>query len=168
MKNFSDFHKKNATADGYAHHCKTCVHIYDKQRNKGKLIFPEKTIEGLIHCRRCERYLEKQNFWGGFTYCRECSKTIGHRNNLKRFNLTIEEYIALEKSQNGLCKICGGTDTRGIRLTVDHNHSCCDGAYSCGKCIRGLICGRCNKTLGMINDNIDLLQSMILYLQKHR
>ena len=71
----------------------------------------------------------------------------------------------LEKSQNGLCKICGEKEKYNKRLSIDHDHSCCSGPTSCGKCIRGLLCSRCNKVLGQINDNKDILNKMIQYLK---
>src|SRR4029077_2130187 len=37
---------------------------------------------------------------------------------------------------------------RGALLAVDHDHNCCPGAHSCGKCIRGILCGTCNSALG--------------------
>jgi hypothetical protein len=116
-----------------------------------------------IHCRRCERYLDKSQFWGDKeTYCKECKKFVGINSNLKNKKLDIEKYSEIEKSQNGVCKICGGTDKK--RLSVDHDHSCCSGSKTCGNCTRGLLCSRCNKTLGMVQDNPELLQKMINYL----
>jgi len=32
-------------------------------------------------------------------------------------------------------------------LHVDHDHNCCNGVKSCGKCVRGIICNRCNKAV---------------------
>ena len=71
----------------------------------------------------------------------------------------------MAKAQNYVCMICKKPDPYK-RLSVDHDHSCCAGDFSCGKCIRGLLCSPCNKTLGMVNDDINLLQDMIDYLQK--
>ena len=67
----------------------------------------------------------------------------------------------LEK-QNGVCKICGDKETtseNGVtrRLAVDHCHST-------GK-VRGLLCGKCNKSLGGFKDSKELLLKVINYLE---
>jgi hypothetical protein len=63
--------------------------------------------------------------------------------------------------------ICKQKDTSfRKRLSVDHDHACCSGEGSCGKCIRGLLCHKCNLALGAINDDINILQKMIDYLKK--
>lgn len=162
IKNFSDFHKKASTKDGYANWCKVCVREYDLKEHDSKRVYPRKESNGLIHCRSCEQYLDKSKFSGTLSYCKDCSKFLGHKNNIKRFNITPDEYIDMLKAQNNVCKICNGTDYK--RLAIDHDHSCCNGQFSCGKCIRGLICSRCNKTLGMVNDDKNLLQKMIDYI----
>lgn len=47
----------------------------------------------------------------------------------------------------GTCEIC----KRGFdNLHIDHDHSCCPGNYSCGKCLRGLLCPGCNSNLGWV------------------
>jgi hypothetical protein len=166
FKPFSEFHKYAKSPDGLKHFCKVCVKEYDLKENDPKRVMPRKKNGELVHCRKCERYLDKSAFWGKLTYCRECAKLVGHSSNLKRFGLTAEDYIDLEKSQNGVCKICKLPEENRKRLCVDHDHSCCPDASSCGKCVRGLICFRCNTALGMVNDNPETLQAMIEYLQK--
>ena len=161
-KNYSDFHKKTATRDGYAYHCKSCVREYDLKEHDPKRVYERKVVDGKIHCRWCMEYLDESEFGKTKTYCKNCANKVGHAYNLKRFNLSPEEYIDLSNSQNNVCKICGQADK--TRLSIDHDHSCCPGANSCGRCIRGLLCSQCNKTLGLIRDDIKILQKMIEYL----
>jgi hypothetical protein len=35
-------------------------------------------------------------------------------------------------------------------LVIDHDHACCSGRRSCGKCVRGALCNRHNLYLGFI------------------
>jgi hypothetical protein len=166
FKNFSEFHKRSSTPDGIVSYCKVCVKEYDKNKNEHKLAMPRKEQDGLIHCRKCEEYLDKSKFWGGLTYCKECSKIVGHAGKLKGYGLTVEKYIDMEKSQNNVCAICKNPEMNKKRLSVDHDHSCCSGTNSCGNCIRGLLCSGCNFLLGAAKDNIQVLQAAIKYLQK--
>lgn len=71
--------------------------------------------------------------------------------NLKRFNITGAEADALLAEQGGGCAICGEPPSRRA-LDIDHDHSCCDGNFSCGKCIRGLLCSDCNMGIGKLGD----------------
>jgi hypothetical protein len=81
--------------------------------------------------------------------------------------------LAMSEKQNHCCAICGLPETVKMRetlchLCVDHDHTCCPGAKSCGKCIRGLICRRCNSILGGVNDSIELLEKVIEYARRYR
>lgn len=163
-KNYSEFHKMSNSPDGYKYQCKLCVREYDQIENDSKRVMPRKIQGTKIHCRYCEQYLPKSSFWSKNTYCKTCQPLIGHIGNLKKYGLTRDDYVNLEKSQNGVCKICGESEKYNKRLSVDHDRSCCSGQGSCGKCIRGLLCSTCNKVLGQVNDDKVLLQKMIDYL----
>jgi hypothetical protein len=163
-KEASDFHKYAKAQDGLKPWCKVCVREYDMTEDDPKRVMPRKMQGTDRHCRYCEQYLPQSSFWSNNTYCRECTVALGHINNLKNYGLTRDDYVDMEKSQNGVCKICGETEKHNKRLSVDHDHSCCYGIKSCGKCIRGLLCSRCNRGLGIVNDDIKLLQNMIEYL----
>lgn len=52
------------------------------------------------------------------------------------------------------CELCGGT----TRVAYDHCHKS-------GK-FRGWLCMKCNTALGLVNDDIALLEKMIAYLRK--
>lgn len=76
-----------------------------------------------------------------YTYAK--SQIVNQEIYLKhKFNITLEQYNEMAKDG---CQICHTmTDTK---LHVDHDHNCC--AYgSCGKCVRGVVCNRCNSNIG--------------------
>jgi hypothetical protein len=60
------------------------------------------------------------------------------------FKLTLEKWGIVFKYQGEVCAICGCTNKSGNRLSTDHRHS--DGLF------RGLLCARCNRLLGKIED----------------
>ena len=75
-------------------------------------------------------------------------------------------------SQPG-CQICGAdllTPVRGsdgkvrAELTVDHDHQCCAGAKSCGTCVRGFLCRRCNSAIGLLGDDPHRMIAAFVYL----
>jgi hypothetical protein len=88
-----------------------------------------------------------------------------HYLTLNRFGLTPDDYSKMLESQNGVCAICENECNTGRNLAIDHDRSCCSGRRSCGKCIRGLLCGNCNNGLGRFKDDINLLNKAIQYLQ---
>ena len=80
-----------------------------------------------------------------------------------QYNLTGEQYLALLGRFEGLCWICRYRKGR----QVDHDHGCCKGKTSCGACVRGILCGPCNKFLGLIRDNKEILGNGIWYLEEY-
>jgi hypothetical protein len=88
----------------------------------------------------------------------------GKRSMLKHYyGISLEEFVAMSAAQGDACGACGGNEA----LCVDHDHSCCPGVRSCGKCIRGLLCGKCNHGLGNFNDNQVFLQGAIDFLEAY-
>lgn len=56
----------------------------------------------------------------------------------------------------------------GRDRAVDHDHSCCSSSTkTCGLCTRGLLCGACNKALGLAQDSMLVLSGLIEYLRIH-
>lgn len=72
-----------------------------------------------------------------------------------RYNMTKEEYETILLSQNNCCAICKGKCTR--KFAVDHDHDT-------GK-IRGLLCNKCNRGLGLFLDNPSFLEEAASYLR---
>lgn len=106
-------------------------------------------------------YKSKGHKYGKGSYCKLCDKKRGRVTHLRiTYNLTIEKYEKMLKSQNGVCDICKLPELSGILLCVDHDHKT-------GR-IRGLLCKKCNSVLGLISEKLDTLQNIHSYLNKHR
>jgi hypothetical protein len=80
-----------------------------------------------------------------------------------RKGLTAAAVQALLDGQGGLCAIC---TTELATPHVDHDHSCCPGSRSCGKCVRGLLCASCNHMLGKAYDKPEVLEAGARYLRR--
>lgn len=71
------------------------------------------------------------------------------------------------------CEICGDGLLETIRrnghitaaLCVDHDHQCCPGERSCGRCVRGLLCPTCNLAVGFLRDDVSLASALGRYLR---
>lgn len=92
---------------------------------------------------------------------------IWTRNLRTAYKLTPDEWQKLYELQLGVCSICKSPEKSGKRLSVDHDHRCCEGKRSCGKCIRGLICASCNNGLGRFKDSPELLRAAANYLERY-
>jgi hypothetical protein len=77
---------------------------------------------------------------------------------LKKYGLTLDQYKSIVHQQKKKCAICDGYNGIGRRLDVDHCHKT--------KRVRGLLCNRCNKALGLFKDSILILKSAISYLER--
>jgi hypothetical protein len=83
--------------------------------------------------------------------------------------MTAAKYAEMLLAQGGLCAICKRSYTEFERLfALDHDHACCPGKKSCGKCIRGLLCHHCNVGLGQLQDSPALLERALAYLQNNK
>ncbi len=97
--------------------------------------------------------------------CRSCDRD---REMMRKFGISQRRYDELLNQQGGVCALC--LEPPGRRaLAVDHDHSCCpDKHRTCGECIRGLLCARCNTGLGQLRDRVDVLERGIAYLTLYK
>lgn len=85
------------------------------------------------------------------------------------YGISQKDYDNLLDKQNGVCAICKKAETKRTkgtlcRLSVDHDHSCCSGRKSCGKCVAGLLCSKCNRILGLLKDNPETIKNLLEYV----
>jgi len=89
-------------------------------------------------------------------------KKIGYDpRRFKRHHITKEDYDKLLSKYDGKCWIC--KDLKAVH--IDHDHTCCNNdSYSCGNCIRGVLCSNCNTGIGLLKDSPKLIKSALKYL----
>jgi len=85
---------------------------------------------------------------------------------MTHYKMTSASYDALLTAQNGVCAVCLQPDPRRDKLAVDHDHSCCPGTDSCGKCVRGLLCVNCNRAVGLLKDDVASARRLLEYLTR--
>jgi hypothetical protein len=90
------------------------------------------------------------------------TKDIKYKADVHRiYGVSGKQLEILREKQNNCCAGCGHVDdptSRTKKLQLDHDHIS-------GK-PRGLLCGNCNKTLGLIGDNPKVLRNLADYLEK--
>lgn len=95
---------------------------------------------------------------------RALDPTYQHSRNLARYGgLDFEAWTQMLISQSGRCAVCFDPMKSPC---VDHDHSCCSGKKTCGKCTRALVCEGCNHGLGKFRDDPVRLRAAAAYLEQ--
>lgn len=141
-------------------YCKSCINSII-QGGTGSVIKNEKR-----KCSNCKEYKTLENYFelkaGGFhSACLVCSKKLSkdyHKNTYRfnKYNIDKSYYDNLVEKQENKCKICLNVT---IKFHIDHCHK--------NGHVRGLLCSKCNKALGLVNDNINILENAIKYLKNN-
>lgn len=166
-KPFSEFNKGH-NKFGLGYNCKPCAKLYRRAH----------------YVRNKEKTLKQNRAWIADhpeehkELCKNWAKTNKHRNRgyvqkwkkkrwwSLRYGITKKDYAILSEFQKNCCAICKRTRAEfGRRWPIDHDHKCCPGVRWCGKCIRGLLCMRCNMAIGMLLDDPNFLENAISYLK---
>jgi len=122
---------------------------------------------------RSEYHKDSSRNDGIGAYCKECKlktnnswrkanpeemKQSQRRTRRKReYGVTREDYEIMLVNQNNECAIC--KNSIGYEASVDHDHQT-------GK-VRGLLCGKCNSGIGLLQDNPEILRSAAKYLDQY-
>ena len=81
---------------------------------------------------------------------------------LRNYGISSEDFNEIFEAQKGVCAICGQEEDmvikgKKVNLAVDHNHET--------KAVRGLLCHKCNRGLGLFRDSISNLEQAVSYLK---
>lgn len=111
---------------------------------------------------KCRECLQEWDISRRESLCATCLKNPGRRHNLTRL-----QYEDLLRHQLHRCAICQSDTPQGVGTWhLDHDHRCCPGETSCGKCVRAALCAKCNWGLGNFGDDPQVLRKAAEYLEK--
>lgn len=174
-KHETDYHKDSKNKDGLTYSCKECrkpivknyYNSHKQDRVEYAKTYREENMPKILEYREKTKNIKSQRDKERYQANKEEKKKFYHVNKklmkgrqlVKKYGITLEEYNLRLKNQNNVCAICKSSENTGGRaLAVDHDHET-------GK-IRGLLCSKCNVSLGNINDNVEILRKMIQYLEQ--
>lgn len=94
---------------------------------------------------------------------------IRRRNSILKyhFGITMEEYNRMLKEQNEVCAICYNKETDCEKRTGKPRSLAVDHCHQTGK-IRGLLCRKCNTAIGLLKENLNIINNCINYLTKEK
>ena len=95
---------------------------------------------GDIRCMRCERWSRRKVLYG----------------------ITEEQFDVMFESQGRCCAVCRTDKPDGDSGDRDW---CVEHSHQTNK-VRGITCHACNRALGNVKDNIEILQALIEYLKR--
>lgn len=131
---------KASRRDGYQTYCRDCHNSMQREKYKND---PSQKIKRQI---RAARRKGRDPF-------------VQRKAELKRlYGITFDDYVNLYKKQNGVCAICLQECKTRKSLSVDHNHDT--------MAVRGLLCNRCNRAIGMLEEDPDILERAKEYIIK--
>lgn len=124
--------------------------------DKLKMSKPKKTrylnLEIKINCKFCKKEFIKNSTTQ--LYCKTCAPTNKFTGFIRKYNMSHPQYLKMIEDCSGLCEIC----LKEKATDIDHDHKT-------GK-VRGMLCGDCNKGLGFMKDNINILNGSVEYLER--
>lgn len=108
-------------------------------------------------------YQEHKKERAAYARERRASNKVYHANwQLKNYyGIDLKDWEALYAKQGLRCAICPAIENKnGRRLCVDHDHDT-------GR-VRGLLCNRCNRALGLFRDSPTIMKKALLYLLREK
>lgn len=148
-KTLEEFYKNKSRKDGLDYNCKICCKFRQRLSYEAN---PEPH-----KARTLRSYHKNKN-----------PDRIRKRNIKVRYSISVEAY---EVMLSGGCAVCGKSNEdevmeTGRYLAIDHDHTCCAGHRSCGKCVRGVLCMRHNIADGAF-DTIEQIEKYLQYRKRY-
>lgn len=108
------------------------------------------------HCKTCRMQYQNDR------HVADGGISTRRRNLVWKFGFDEVEFADRLARQGGACAVCRTSDGP---FAVDHDHGCCPGPKTCGKCVRSILCGNCNRAIGILKDDPALCRAAADYLE---
>lgn len=156
--------------------CRDCRRLVDKKvgkLNEKTAAVAAKAVAPRL-CRMCETTKPANEFYASGSYCKECLKRLSHRvpyaerknNALKKYGMTLPEFIEMLEGQGGVCACCGEPETvlgrsgKPRALGVDLDKETLK--------VWGLVCNHCKRGLDHFNGDANRLYMAIDYVLERK
>ena len=155
LKPISQFRRSRSKPGGYQQWCKACE-IERKDAIAGTVKVSEKRCTVCKEVKPAAEFGKSKNTRDSLAvWCIECARW---KNLEREYGVTRQGFQAMFLAQRGCCKICGEPST--ATLHVDHDHKT--------KKVRALLCGNCNRAIGLLNDSADKAYAAARYLEEYQ
>ena len=138
--------------------CPRCRHFKDASSFSVRLKGPRKG-HLVAHCKSCRLLAQSSLKSRDKTLYERVERNSKYK---RQYGITIDDYKSMLEKQAGKCAICFTSDpgARVKHFQVDHCHK--TGA------VRGLLCHKCNRAIGLLNDSVESVLRAATYLEKGR
>lgn len=142
----------------YASDPEYCERVKEQSRRSGRKRYAEDP--DVVAAKACAAKRNRERYHNDPEYqerVKARSRATWRETDLRRkYNLTVEDYDNMYAQQDGMCLIC---EEAHDKLCVDHDHTT--------GIVRGLLCGKCNRSLGMLGDDVARIINAAAYLARH-
>lgn len=157
FKKSEDFDRDASRPLGRRSSCKPCRAAHQREYRKRKPeIHRAQFLRRIL--RNPERYKEIRRA-AGKKYYRTHKEVQNDRRRRQKLGVPIGTYAAKLAEQGGGCAICGKIPGNRAHH-LDHCHETGE--------VRGVLCPSCNRGIGAMRDDVELLQAAIDYLRRHK
>jgi hypothetical protein len=152
------FARSKNRKDGRHPHCSACVTAFKKEWSRRPKVVERNREYQREFSQTPKRKAQIKAYQISET---KTGITLRSRFKLKyKYGLTEDAFKAIFDSQDGACATCRDPFAKPTDAQVDHCHNT--------GIVRGLLCANCNRALGMVGDDINVLRQMIEYLRRPR
>lgn len=153
-KSVNDFYRDVLKSDGRVSACKECRSSYHR---KWRGENPDKARKGptAYYLRNRDRILAE-----GKRARAENPREYREERLRYLYGIGVDDYDRMLANQGGRCAICRGSDPHtpgGKTFVVDHDHFT--------RAVRGLLCATCNRALGLMRDDVGIVERAFRYLE---